>query len=291
MIVPRSTSQLSLRASGSGKHNGRQPSPPILSTMTTPYKQKPSQAEVPVNSANHFDPFVDHSTSTPSPSPRKQSHQSQSKAIPVTASLTHNTPTFPRSDPLPILLSNRQARHQKHRPGLISKRALTIQEFPVCDDMSEIADDGDEPSTPIARRLYEGASLHSAPISSAPLESFSLPSPKKIGDRSRNRKHRRTPSEGGVFHMSSDEEMSSGPGGVVLNGNLNPNVKAFRPKSPAGNINTMMTPPRAVAGTRTSLVDGSTMNMSTSVDKASFFASSVFQNSPSPDELPDPLSL
>jgi hypothetical protein len=281
----RSASQLSLRASGSGKHNGHQSSPPIPSTMMSSHKQKPLQAEVPVNSANHFDPFVDHSTSTPSPSPRKQP---QSKAIPVNTSSTHRTPTLARSDPLPIL-SNRQTRHQRQRPSLTSKRALTTQVFPICDDMTEIADD-DEPLTPIARRLYEGAPLQSAPV---PLEFFSQaphfsPS-KKIGDGSRNRKHRRTPSEGGVFHMSSDEEVSSGPGGVVLNDNSK--VKGFfGPFNPAAGKNTM-TPPRAVAGIRTGHVEGSTMNMSTSVDKATFFASSVFQNSPSPDELPDPLSL
>lgn len=258
--------------------------------MTPSNKQKPSQAEVTVNFTNQFDPFIDNSTLTPSPSPRKPP-QSQSKPIPTT-SLNFRTPTIARSNPLPIL-SNRQPRHQQHRP--ISKRALAIQEFPICDDMSEIADNDDQPSTPVARRLYGGAPLHSAPISSA-LEFFSSSVPlssstqtKQIGDPSRNRKHRRTPSEGGVFHMSSDEEVSSGPGGVVFNRNLNRNVRDIGPfnlpPSMAKDMNTT-TPTKVVAGIRAG--EGA---MSTSLDKAAFFASSIFQNSPSPDELPDPLLL
>jgi len=161
--------------------------------------------------------------------------------------------------------------------------------------MSEIADNDDQPSTPVARRLYGGAPLHSAPISSA-LEFFSSSVPlssstqtKQIGDPSRNRKHRRTPSEGGVFHMSSDEEVSSGPGGVVFNRNLNRNVRDIGPfnlpPSMAKDMNTT-TPTKVVAGIRAG--EGA---MSTSLDKAAFFASSIFQNSPSPDELPDPLLL
>lgn len=293
-LFSRSASQSSLRASGSVKHHNRQASPPIPSMMTTPHKQNPSQAEVPVNFANHLDPFVD-STVTPSPSPRKQPFQS--KATQVTTSLTNRPPPLARSDPLPIL-SKRHPRQQQQRLSLISKRVLAIQEFPICDDMSEIADD-DEPSTPIARRLYAGAPSHSAPISTTPLEffspsaPFSSPQKKQVGDWSRNRKHRRTPSDGGVFHMSSDEEVSSGPGGVVLNGNSNmkPLLRPFNlPAFKATEMNAS-TPARAVAGSRAGVVEGSTMNMSTSVDKAAFFASSVFQNSPSPDELPDPLEL
>lgn len=258
--------------------------------MTPSKKQKSSQAEVTVNFTNQFDPFVDHSTSTPSPphSPRKQTHF---KPIPTT--LNHRTPTIARSNPLPIL-SNRQPRNRQRRP--ISKRALTIQEFPICDDMSEIADNDDQPSTPVARRLYGGAPLQTAPISTAALEFFSSSVPlfpstqtKQIGDPPRNRKHRRTPSEGGVFHMSSDEEVSSGPGGVVLNRNVDPNVRAIVPFNLPADMTKEMnttTPAKVVAGVRAG--EGS---MSTSIDKAAFFASSVFQNSPSPDELPDPLLL
>lgn len=168
-------------------------------------------------------------------------------------------------------------------------------EFPICDDMSEIADDDDDPSTPVARRLYEGAPLQAPPSTS--ILKFSSPSPqaKKNGDRFQNKRHRRTPSDGGVFHMSSDEEVSSGPGGLVLNGNFNPNVRALsRPfNSSAGKTieMNMSTPTRAATNFRVVVGEGPSMNMSTSVDKATFFASSLFQNSPSPDELPDPLLL
>lgn len=244
--------------------------------MTDSYKQKPSQAEV---SANHSDPFVDQTTLTPSPSSRKQFQQSQAKAIPVPTSPIQR-PTLARSDPSPIH-ANRQQRHQQRRSLHVSKRALPIHDFPICDDMSEIADDADEPSTPIARRLYVGTLSPLAPVPTA----LSSPSPPKMenGDRSRNRKHRRTPSEGAVFHMSSDEEVSSGPDGAALKGNFNPNVNASVgfSNSPAGKT-------KDVANARANV---GSVNVSTSAEKAAFFASSLFQNSPSPDELPDPLSL
>ena len=249
--------------------------------MTNLYKQKPSQAEVSVNFANHFDPFVDQPTLPPSPS-RKQFQQSQSKAIPVPVSSAQR-PALARSDPFPLNV-DKQQRHQQRRSALVSKRALPIQDFPICDDMSEIADDADEPSTPIARRLYVGVRSPLAPTTPTPT-AHSSPSPPKIEDkdRSRNRKHRRTPSEGAVFHMSSDEELSSGPGGPVLNSNFKPNVIA-----PVGPFHTPAGKTKEVANSRANV---GSVNLSTSLEKAAFFASSLFQNSPSPDELPDPLLL
>ena len=89
--------------------------------------------------------------------------------------------------------------------------------------------------------------------------------------------------------MSSDEEVSSGPGGVVLNRNVNASVRTLVPfnlPTPMSKEMNTTTPVKVVAGIRAG--EGS---MSSSIDKATFFASSVFQNSPSPDELPDPLSL
>jgi hypothetical protein len=106
------------------------------------------------------------------------------------------------------------------------------------------------------------------------------------------------PSESGVFHMSSDEEASSGPGGVVLNGTLNTNVKTLfglfdvpgdKPKVAATTTSTPTK--RDIGSVGMNMSTSMPASMSTNVEKAGFFASSMFQNSPSPDELPDPLLL
>ena len=98
--------------------------------------------------------------------------------------------------------------------------------------------------------------------------------------------------------MSSDEDLSSGPGGSILN----PNVQAL-----FGLVNTtpssMILPPafstpiRAIPPFKRDSTPPS--NGSLSKEKqlerevaekaAGYFASSMFQNSPSPEELPDPL--
>ena len=124
------------------------------------------------------------------------------------------------------------------------------------------------------------------------------------------RNHNRTPSDTeGVFHMSSDEEhslsqsstfyRSTGAAGINLNPNVrslfglgHSSVSALRSGSTSGTTTPLGTPPRAVpffAGDALHLPNANAM--STSLDKATFFASAMFQNSPSPDELPDPLLL
>ena len=107
-----------------------------------------------------------------------------------------------------------------------------------------------------------------------------------------NKKHRRTPSEG-VFHMSSDEDLSSGPGESILN----PNVQALFGLSSKMSPSAFSTPIRAIPPFKRS--SGSSSYFSLSNEKqsereaaekaAGYFASSMFQNSPSPEELPDPL--
>jgi len=96
--------------------------------------------------------------------------------------------------------------------------------------------------------------------------------------------------------MSSDEDLSSGPGGTVLtNGQtLFGIVNAFNPSS---KMSTFSTPIRAIPPYKRD--SASPSNGSLSKEKqsereaaekaAGYFASSMFQNSPSPDELPNPL--
>ncbi|KJA15613.1 hypothetical protein HYPSUDRAFT_207756 [Hypholoma sublateritium FD-334 SS-4] len=252
-----------------GKH-GRQPSPPINTvTITTqvPLHPAPSQAEVPVISSNLFDPF---SAASPPPSPtlakpsgrlarRRQMQQAEAPALarPIPAAKPLSYPALSRSDPLPSHM----------------RRA-----FPVCDDQRS------EPPSPPATPTRPAHTHTHAPPRTAPLTArapFGFPFAK--GDVSSpprttlKRHHRRVPSEG-VFAMSSDEDVSSGPGGVVLSRTL------FAPLP--------VTPRAAVGGARS--VDTGvplTAEQRTAREKAGYFASSMFQNSPSPEELPDPLLL
>ncbi|CAA7264387.1 unnamed protein product [Cyclocybe aegerita] len=291
--LPRSASHSSIR----GKH-GRQPSPPI--TTAEQLLPLPSQAEVPtfppIKSINHFDPFLDNSSAnfTP-PSPTVGSKTTRrtpvalSKAIPVPAPRIQ-TSNLSRSDPLPS--------HLKQRPRPIPKRSSIIPDFPICDDMVEVAQ-LDSPTTPPAtpRRLFDNGPS-TAPISARspgefPFFNMPAPPPSPMASRKGNRKHRRAPSEG-VFNMSSDEEMSSGPGGVVLN----PDVRSlfpFRTPAPISKVSQspFVTPNHSSArlfpSRESSPSYGSLPTESTLASNK--FASSMFQNSPSPDELPDPLCL
>ena len=108
--------------------------------------------------------------------------------------------------------------------------------------------------------------------------------------------------------MSSDEDSLSQSSAFYQNAgaagiSLNPNVRslfglggssasASRSGSTSMTTTPLGTPPKSVptfAGDAPHLLNAN--GMSTSLDKATFFASAMFQNSPSPDELPDPLLL
>lgn len=279
----------------------RQPSPPFPQPQL---QQFPSQAEVAViNSTNLFDPFLDNDSSShpsipPSPTRSSPTHSQQpptpqvhSEAIPVPATQRRQSPNISRSDPLPSTI--------RHRPRPISARPSTYQHFPICDDMNDPADSTTRPH-------YDNG-LQTAPISTRTPGAFPFntvdvpPSPSPVSTKRRNRKHHRTPSEG-VFHMSSDEDISSGP----REGVLNPNVRAlfglvstFNP-SPNISSSVFSTPVRPIPPYKRVSVSPSNGSL-TSKEKqlereaaekaAGYFASSMFQNSPSPDELPDPLLL
>ena len=310
-LFSRSPSHPSVR----GKH-GRQPSPPFPQPQL---HQISSQVEVAVfpsiNSTDISDPFLDNHSSLPSnpPSPTlpsgkvakrtQQQHtaspshpQVHSGAIPVPAATRRQTSHISRSDPLPS--------HFRQRPRPISARTSTLQHFPICDDMNDTAD-SIVPTTPPAthRRHYDNG-LQTAPISARapgafPFNPMGPPSPPSpVATKRGNRKHRRTPSEG-VFHMSSDEDMSSGSGGIVLNPNVQALFGLVNSSKPSSNMSTstFSTPLRSIPPYRRDSTSPS--NRSLSKEKqleredaekaAGYFASSMFQNSPSPDELPNPL--
>ena len=201
-----------------------------------------------------------------------------------------------RSDPLPT--------HIRQRPRPISALSSPLQDFPICNDMNDAADSG-LPITPPRTRRHHDNGLQTAPISSRtpgafPFNALPLPSPpSRVASKRGNKKHRRTPSEG-VFNMSSDEDLSSsGPGGP----GLNPNVQAlfglvntFNPKSkmlpPAFSTPIRAIPPfkrDSTSPSNGSLSKESQLERGATEKVAGYFASSMFQNSPSPEELPDPL--
>jgi hypothetical protein len=140
-------------------------------------------------------------------------------------------------------------------------------EFPICDDTTDV-EDSSPPSTP-TREFSAGTTWQRLSLDgprTAPLSSFNGFSFASTADstpsRTRHHHHHRTPSEG-VFTMSFDEDMS-------ITSDASEELKklfGFPPKR-FGSVG----PSATRAGK----------------DKAGFFASSVFQNSPSPDELPPP---
>ena len=160
--------------------------------------------------------------------------------------------------------------------------------------MNDVADLCASTTPPPTRRDHVN-NIQTTPISSRtpgpfPFDTMSSPSSPSLR---RKRKHRKTPSEG-VFHMSSDEGLSSGSDGT----NLNPNVQTlfglvntFKPSSkmlPSA----FSTPIRTIPPFKTNSAPPSYGSLQskcgTSEKAAGYFASSMFQNSPNPEELPDP---
>lgn len=151
-----------------------------------------------------------------------------------------------------------------------SDRAANM--FPICDDMTDIDGDHSRPSTPARKpATWQQKSLiddgpRTAPLSTA-MHSFPFnfdtpsPSPAPV----RERPHARVSSES-VFNMTFDEESAS-------SSDTSEELKALF----AG----MMTHKRRMNKSREDITHSE-------AEKAAYFASSQFQNSPSPDDLPDP---
>ncbi|TBU34363.1 hypothetical protein BD311DRAFT_747614 [Dichomitus squalens] len=177
--------------------------------------------------------------------------------------------------------------------------SLRWDSFPICDDSSDFGDDSDvsPPTTPIREVstvphkakgtwLQEKYGVDDAPRT-APMAStsgfpFSGQSPCSTPTPAqRRRNHRRVPSEG-VFAMSTDEESPSS--------SVSDLFESIRQK-----IRSPVSIPRqrcftVPAGTPSSFgASSSDHTISSSAPSATgYFAGSVFQNSPSPDDLPAP---
>ncbi|RDB27887.1 hypothetical protein Hypma_002277 [Hypsizygus marmoreus] len=257
------------------RHGHRQPSPP------TPTQS--SQAEGPSANPSNSDPFL---VSAPSPTrpsakpPRKRQpatvnpippFKSNPVFIPSTATKQPTTTT--------TKLISRSVPVSRNRPTN-KQPTMNHDEFPICDDNTDAGDLSDSPPsyrpppspvTPTRRRPAPATLPRSGP------PPFTPPS---VANRRTGRNHRRLPSDSGmVFNMSSDD---SGPE-TTRDDELRAMVKAMalsRTVVTSYSQQTLRTPP---SQTRERIFE-----MQAQMQQG-YFASSVFQNSPSPEELPDPL--
>ena len=170
--------------------------------------------------------------------------------------------------------------------------------FPICDDSSDFGDDSDitPPTTPIrevatvpakVKGTWQQEHLVDDAPRTAPLASTlgfpfvghspcSTPTPAQ-----RRRNHRRVPSEG-VFAMSTDEESpSSSVSDLFESMQLKRRSPVSIPRQRCATV---------PAGTPSSFGMSSFEHptSSSAPSAAGYFAGSVFQNSPSPDDLPAP---
>ena len=169
--------------------------------------------------------------------------------------------------------------------------------FPVCDDSSEFGDESDitPPTTPIREvstvpskangTWQQGNYIVDDAPRTAPLASTSgfpfvghspcsTPTPAQ-----RRRNHRRVPSEG-VFTMSADESTSSSASELFESLQLKRRSPVSIPRQRCSTV---------PAGTPSFGASPSDHLISSSAPcAAGYFAGSVFQNSPSPDDLPAP---
>lgn len=223
----------------------------MILTPKNPPSQAPSLTSQPTGklAARRRRPFPQQ-TATPTPSTR---------AVPVPRSNIQSTRhNLSRSAPSQSAAPLRTARRTS---------AGSATDFPVCDDTTDVDDDHSPLSTPTRERsagtrqqLVFEESPRTAPLNTS--AGFPFGGQLSCNTPSPSRKHYRTPSDG-IFHMSLDEDMAS----TSDTSEEQKKLFGFMPRKP-GSVGPSVT--RAVK------------------DKAGFFASSVFQNSPSPDELPPP---
>lgn len=273
------------------RNHQRQPSPPV---------QPNSQAEkisfaTNVNNnrkSNLFDPFVVSSDSDSDTAPSHAVAPFKGAAAPVrsTPQLANPsgklarrrqpatvlaTPTPAPSKPVSVPRAQSYGRsHGRTHSAMmnLSRSAPSpspaVSAFPICDDNDNELEVVSPPATPT--RAHAKASTwqqqafddgpRTAPLSSTfgfPFGGMATPSPASR----RQRQHVRSPSEG-VFNMSFDEDSSSSD-------NASEELKMLFGLMPKRASYQQYTRPAAQT-------------------KAQLYASSLFQNSPSPDELPPP---
>jgi hypothetical protein len=273
----------------------RQPSPPNSSSQAEVavntihnIKQPNFRSSQPINTAsvNTFDPFLDSDSdrSVPSPFSLKPapvrptpiiatrpngtlaSRRKARGSVSSPATPTHRK-TLPVPVPMSLALPNRNAHARpvvqlsRSEPYLshMPVRASNWDEFPICDDTTEYGDDdydvAPSPPTSFAARSARVATGRTA--LNRQYDDGPRTAPLSLGPSyyfpaqhtSSPRKHGRTPSEG-VFHLSDDDSSSGSLKGLLT---INSPNKGMKDK-----------------------------------DGKPFFASSMFQISPNPEELPPP---
>lgn len=297
------------------RRQSHQPSPPpstrIPSQAEVSSKRSPKSSRQIVTAPDLTDPFVDNTPavrdSAPAEPAKAGSKGPAFRSPPPLAqpsgklarrrqlnSRVSTTPTHPKTVP-----------HRKERVaalvGTVNDNTLSSlktrhvsvadwDSFPICDDSADHADDSDDtpPTTPLretasvppkrAARAWHAAdgfdvAPHTAPLSSTHGFPFVPPNPSSTPTPAqRRRNHRRAPSEG-VFHMSMDEDSSSSSTSDLF---------SFT-GMPAPGSRRMLAAEFMQA--RAHPVDG---GHASSAPQAGYFAGSIFQSSPSPEELPPP---
>lgn len=263
----RSASHSSVR---SRRNVNRQPSPPILSS---------SQAEVPStpkkpNLFNSLDgPLTFVRAAPPKLAARpsgKLAKRRQSNITPLELPEPSKSIPVPKRNSSSVPLS-RSEPYVSHMPRKTKSRK-PLDAFPICDDMTDAGDlseqeDISPPVTPTpmrAKRYDDGP--RTAPLTSSIIAFPPASPPSPLANKRGGRRHKRSPSEG-VFAMSSDEDRqasdrSTGPNGLFgLNNRTRATISISREEE---------------------------LERQAAAFAAAYFASSTFQNSPSPDELPPP---
>jgi hypothetical protein len=314
-----STSPSSHQSAQVRRNNARQPSPPIQTTS--------SQAEGLANNNNHknnsksnlFDPFIvssDSDTDTNAPRPPTSKPAAAASSTPKltnpsgklarrrqrpTAAAVTGTPTPAPSKAVPVPRSHNGRHARAHSAMMNLSRSAPITSplstmgggdaFPVCDDTTD-ADELTPPSTPTRKATTWQQTTYDDGPRTAPLSStsgfpfshtkgtspISTPTPSH-----RQRHHLRSPSEG-MFSLSFDEDSASSS-----DNNANEMLFGLKPKrgGQGRDLRGLVHVSNATASTSTTGSGNSSSSASKAV-KAALYASSLFQNSPSPDELPPP---
>ncbi|KZP28606.1 hypothetical protein FIBSPDRAFT_908574 [Athelia psychrophila] len=276
------------------RNNVRQPSPP------NPPSQAEDQTFTEKAKYNSFDPFFVNSSESESDRPAAAQAKAPKLATPSGklarrrqaphAGPATPTPAHARAIPMPRTSDqpNRGRHGRTHSAMMNLSRSAPITAssnaygaFPVCDDSND-AEELTPPATPVEARQELSTQMFDNGPRTAPLSSAyggysfaALPSPMASPTLQRQRQHVRSPSEG-VFNMSFDEDLSFSSSSDSASEELKM-LFGLMPKRPAPG-------PRGK-------VHHSANSPSMSAAKAAkeaLYASSLFQNSPSPDELPPP---
>ncbi|KAJ7598790.1 hypothetical protein C8J56DRAFT_769379 [Mycena floridula] len=259
------------------RNNGRQPSPPFPSqaeALLTPTHNKPNPFSIPDQPPSS--PRLVRTAPTLSARPSgKLARRRQPVLVPFelppAASKAIPVPKRSSSTSIPISRSDPFSSHMPSRKPQLKRKSKSDRTFPICDDLTDDASSDSEdispPSTPTPSRMkrFEDDGPKTAPLSKS-MSGFPFSSPSPLAKKAA-RRHKRSPSEG-IFNMSSDEDLTAQSDDI-----------------------------RALFGLQARQASSSLPSLSSEAEleremaaavAAGYFASSTFQNSPSPEELPPP---